>query len=188
MKSGNSVQINRPKLIKRKKHQSLYCLFNNLNDDKKRINIIPLPQLFNTKISKEKIFVNQKMKDKNIKRQKKPLLNLKKSSFNKYKSLSYKILPIRYSSIKLPKIKNVSESIELKDSKLDLIINKFDEYDDKFKRRPKFLFDAGGMKYMHYKLNKSHDIKLGNENVKSKFNYKKIYPKLFKRIKKIKEL
>ena len=41
---------------------------------------------------------------------------------------------------------------------------------------------------MHYKLNKSHDIKLGNENVKSKFNYKKIYPKLFKRIKKIKEL
>ena len=105
--------------------------------------------------------------------------------------MSYKILPIRYSSIKLPKIKNVSESIELKDSKLDLIINKFDEYDDKFKRRPKFLFDAGGMKYMHFKLNKSHDIKLGNENVKSKFckyNYKKIYPKLFKRIKKIKEL
>ena len=64
------------------------------------------------------------MKDKNIKKQKKPLLNLKNSSFKLYKSLSYKILPIRYSSIKLPKIKNVSESIELKDSKLDLIINK----------------------------------------------------------------
>ena len=126
------------------------------------------------------------MKEKNIKQNNVPL-SLKNSKLNKYKFLSCRILPSKYSNIKLPKIKNLNQSIELKDSKLDSIINKFDEYDDKFKKRAKFSFDAGGMKYVHYKLNKGLDIQPENDNSKSKYNFKKIYSKIFKRIKKIKE-
>ena len=43
------------------------------------------------------------------------------------------------------------------------------------------------MKYVHYKFNKGLDIQPENDNSKSKYNFKKIYSKIFKRIKKIKE-
>ena len=186
MISKKNVHINNLKLIKRKKPPSLYYLINDLNDVNKRINIIHLSQLIKTKNNKETINFSQRMKEKNIKQNNVPL-SLKHSKLNKYKFLSCRILPSKYSNIKLPKIKNLNQSIELKDSKLDSIINKFDEYDDKFKKRAKFSFDAGGMKYVHYKLNKGLDIQSENDNCKSKYNYKKIYSKIFKRIKKIKE-
>ena len=186
MISKKNVHINHLKLIKRKKPPSLYYLINDLNDVNKRINIIHLSQLIKTKNNKETINFSQRMKEKNIKQNNAPL-SLKNSKLNKYKFLSCRILPSKYSNIKLPKIKNLNQSIELKDSKLDSIINKFDEYDDKFKKRAKFSFDAGGMKYVHYKLNKGLDIQPENDNSKSKYNFKKIYSKIFKRIKKIKE-
>ena len=186
MISKKNVHINNLKLIKRKKPPSLYYLINDLNDVNKRINIIHLSQLIKTKNNKETINFSQRMKEKNIKQNNVPL-SLKNSKLNKYKFLSCRILPSKYSNIKLPKIKNLNQSIELKDSKLDSIINKFDEYDDKFKKRAKFSFDAGGMKYVHYKLNKGLDIQPENDNSKSKYNFKKIYSKIFKRIKKIKE-
>ena len=168
MISKKNVHINNLKLIKRKKPPSLYYLINDLNDVNKRINIIHLSQLIKTKNNKETINFSQRMKEKNIKQNNVPL-SLKNSKLNKYKFLSCRILPSKYSNIKLPKIKNLNQSIELKDSKLDSIINKFDEYDDKFKKRAKFSFDAGGMKYVHYKLNKGLDIQPENDNSKSKY-------------------
>ena len=165
------------KLLKSKKFPSLFSeLDNNIKIKKKKINIIPLTYLFKEKDEDDSIKVksfigiNNKRKNKN-------------NFFLKYKSLSQELLQIKYTKFKLPRIKQ-SKGIqtELKESMIESIINKFNQCDNKFKIKPKYSNDLNLNKYIKYNYN------FNKANIPTKYDYKTIYSKLFKRIKKIKSL
>ena len=167
------------KLLKTKKFPSLFSdLDNNIKSNKKKINIIPLTYLFKEKEENESIKVKSFIGISNNKKNKN-----KNNSFMKYKSLSQELLPIKYTKIKLPRIKQ-SKGIqtELKESMIESIINKFNQCDNKFKIKPKYSNDFNLNKYIKYNYN------FNKANIPPKYDYKKIYSKLFKRIKKIKSL
>ena len=193
MKSNKNLQVKRLKLLKTKTPSSLYSLINDFKEDKKKNNLIPLSKLLKTKLQKKEdnkeISFSKDINSKNINRPYNFPISLKNSSsLLKYKSLSYKIIPSKYPKIKLPKIKSFDEKSSEKESKIDLILNKFDEYDDKFKKQSKFSIDAGELEYMQYKLNKGLNKRFNYDHIGIRFNYKKIYSKLFKRIKKLKAI
>ena len=193
MKSNKSLQIKRLKLSKTKTPSSLYSLINDFNEDKKKNNLIPLSRLLKTKLKKKECIKDISFsKDINTKIINKPnnfpISLINSSSIMKYKSLSYKIFPSKYPKMILPKIRSFDEKSNEKESKIDLILNKFDEYDDKFKKPSKFSIDVGDSEFMRYKLNKGLNKRFNYGHVGIKFNYQKIYSKLFKRIKKIKSL
>ena len=193
MKLSKNPKIKQLKLIKLKTPPSLLSFLSNHNREKKQINLIPLSQLLKTKMKKEnnKIINFCEKQPKAIKHQIKLNLSNKNSTsaLNKYKSLSYKIIPFKQQNYKLPKIKSLEESSsEIKESKIDSIIHKFNEYDNKFKKQSKLSIDAGEIAYMRYKLNQNLSNNFKYEHISLKYNYKKIYSKLFKRIKKMKSL
>ena len=165
------------KLLKTKKFPSLFSdLDNNIKSNKKKINIIPLAYLFKEKDENDSIKVKSFIGINNNKKN-------KNNSFLKYKSLSQELLPIKYTKFKLPRIKQ-SKGIqtELKESMIESIINKFNQCDNKFKIKPKYSNDFNLNKYIKYNYN------FNKANIPPKYDYKKIYSKLFKRIKKIKSL
>ncbi len=106
----------------------------------------------------------------------------------KNKSLSYKILPIKLSKTKLPKIKRFDETRnEIKNSRLISIVNKYSEFEEQFKH-PKYSLDSGQHSYFQFKINNNfkNTFKYGHISIKN--NSKKFYSKLMKRIKEIKAL
>ena len=193
MKSNKSLQIKRLKLSKTKTPSSLYSLINDFNEDKKKNNLIPLSRLLKTKLKKKECNKDISFsKDINTKIINKPnnfpISLINSSSIMKYKSLSYKIFPSKYPKMILPKIRSFDEKSNEKESKIDLILNELYEYVDKFTKPSKFSIYVGDSEFMRYKLNKGLNKRFNYGHVGIKFNYQKIYSKLFKRIKKIKSL
>ena len=190
-KSSDDIQItNRIKLKKNQKLETivLNSSISNVNINYyKNKNIIPLSRLFKYKLNN--INHNNNIEESKYNSVGKlPIFpNLRKSanSLQNYNSISHnKILEIN-----LPKIKNNNKNNdynEIKDSIIISILNKFDEYDNKFREQEKIskLNIQRGDKFL--KLKKDYIDE--NDKYKycaSKHNYKKQYSKLFKRIKNI---
>ena len=194
MKTSIKTQKKPLKLIKIKNPPPLLSFMNNIGNDEKPVNLIPLSRIIKKALqreeSKETSFC-EKPRINIIKKKNKFPISIKNyaSNFNKYKSLSYKILPLKQPKLKLPRIKSYEDnSSEQKDSRFVSLINKFNEYDEKFKKKPKFSLDVGEMAYMNYKLKQKLNHNFNYEHIAVKYNYKKVYSKLFKRIKKIQSL
>ena len=196
MKSNKKLQIKHLRLSKTKTPSSLYLLindFNRKNHDKQKINLIPLSKILKIKNKNEENKEISFSKNINSNIINKPHIfpsSLKSNSLMKYKSLSNKIIPLKHPSIILPKIKSFEESSsEIKGSKIDLILKKFDECDDKFKKNSKYSLDVeDNIEYMQYKLNRGFNNQFNYRHIGLRYNYKKIFLKLYKRIKKIKAL
>ena len=183
--SLSSLQISKEfNSIKNKKIKpiALYSSNSNGNITSKHMNFIPLSLLFKNKINN----MNRNDNNNDSNEEKKQFNNVRKNHKNhtnlllNYNSLYCK----KKSLIKLPKIKKNIKNNEILDSKLYLLFNKFDQYDNKFKEQEKisdFIIQRGD-KYL--KLRKEYLDE--NEKYKycaSKHNYKNQYNKLFKRIK-----
>ena len=156
----------------------------------KNKNIIPLSRLFKYKLNN--IGQNNNMEESKFNSVEKipiyPHLRKNANSLNNYNSVSFN----KISSIKLPKIRknnndnNEKVNHDKKDSVIISILNKFDDYDNKFKEQEKIsnLIIQRGDRYL--KLKKDYIDE--NDKYKycaSKHNYKKQYSNLFKRIKNI---
>ena len=172
---------------------ALYSSNSNVNINHRKINFIHLSRLFKNKLD----ILNQNNSnlnmDKTIKFNSVGKISLKHNknmthyinSLNNYNSLSYKKMPF----LKLPKIKkkNENEKKEFKDSLVSSILNKFDQFDNKFKQQGKiseFIIQRGD-KYLKLKKDYTNDENEKYKYCASKQNYKKQYSKLFKRIKDI---
>ena len=115
--------------------------------------------------------------------------SLKYSSLMKHKSLSYKILPKQFSKIKLPEINRFYESRnEVKDSRFISTVNKFNEFENKFKQTIKHSIDSGQHSYLQFKINNNFNNSFKYVHISIRNNSKKFYSKLLKRIKEIKAL
>ena len=151
----------------------------------KNKNIIPLSRLFKNKLNN--ISQNNNMEESKFNSLGKipinPHLRKNANSLNNYNSKSLN----KISLIKLPKIKNYkNDNNEKKGSVIISILNKFDEYDNKFREQEKIskLLIQRGDNYL--KLKKDYiDENDKYKYCSSKHNYKKQYSKLFKRIKNI---
>ena len=183
------MKTERNKIINNNKKIKLIGLYssnsnpNFPNIDYKQINFIPLSRLFKNKLNNINKISNVEDSTKFSSVGKIIISNNHK---NINKSLNYNSFsPQKISLIKLPKIRNNKESNELKDSLLDYILNKFDEYDHKFKEQAKIskLNIKRGDKYLKIKNNYLNGEEEKYKNYYSKNNYKKQYSKLFKRIK-----
>ena len=155
----------------------------NLNYYKNK-NIIPLSRLFKYKLNN--INQNNNMEESKFNSEEKiviyPHLRKNANSLNNYNSISLN----KNSSIKLPKIKKINNDNNEKGYIIISILNKFDDYNNKFKEQEKIskLIIQRGDKYL--KLKKDYIDE--NDKYKycaSKHNYKKQYSNLFKRIKNI---
>lgn len=184
LKSFNNLNLNRNKKLK---PLSLFSSNSNANINFRQINIIPLSRLFKNKLNnisqnnynnniEENIKFNSMGKIPNNQYRRNYL-----NSLNNYNSLSrHKI-----SLVKLPKIKNSNENDDLKGSILGSLLNKFDDYDNKFKEQEKiseFIIHRGD-KYLKLKKDYNNYEDEKYKYCASKQNYKKQYSKLYKRIK-----
>ena len=171
-------------LLKTKKKPSLFSYLNKIRIDKKELNIIPLTNLFKGKNIKDVHKVKSFFGLSSNENKNEIILNkFKNKSLKNCKSLSQELLPIQNSKLKLPKIKRFKEiEADIKESKIESIMNKFHQYDNKFKTESKNSFDFSSQNYLKYNYDFS------NLNIPPTYDYKKIYSKLFKRIKEIKSL
>ena len=183
LKSFNNLNLKKsPKL----KQISLFNSISNANINYRQLNLIPLSRLFKNKLNnmshnnikniEEKIKFNSMGKENNFSDRRNYI-----NSLNNYNSLSHK----KISLVKLPKIKNNKE--ENKCSLIHSILNKLDDYNNKFKEQEKiseFIIKRGD-KYLKLKKNYNSDEDEKYKYCASKHNYKKEYSKLFKRIKNI---
>ena len=172
------------KLLKTKKKPSLFSYLNKIREDKKELNIISLANLFKGKNIKDfhkvKSFCGL-----NINENKNEIISnkFKNNSLKNCKSLSHELLPIKYTKLKLPKIKRSKEiETDVKKSKIESIMNKFHKYDYEFKTESKNSFDFNNLYYLKYNYDFS------NLNIQHTYDYKKIFSRLFKRIKGIKSI
>ena len=192
MKINKSTRAKPIKLIKTNSQSSLFSFMDNNKKENKRRNLIPLSFLFKTRINRDdnkelSSLENTKETNNNNNTNKFPI-SLKNTSFMKYKSLSYKILPIKYSKIKLPKIQRFGESRnEIKDSRFVSLVNKYSEFEEQFKH-PKLSIDSGQHSYFQFKINNNFNNSFKYGHISLKNNSKKFYSKLMKRIKEIKAL
>ncbi len=172
------------RILKTKKKPYLLSFIDKMKEDKKKVNLIPLTYLLNGNYTKDFHKVKS-FSGININENRNSIIpnTIKNTSLKKYKSISQELLPIKYTKLKLPRIKQ-SKGItsELKESKIESIMNKFHQYDYKFKTESKNSFDFNNQNYLRYNYNFS------NVNILPKYNYKKIYSKLFKKIKEFKSL
>lgn len=172
------------KLLRKKKKPSLFSHLNKILENKKELNIIPLTKLLKGKNIKDfhkvKSFCGL-----NVNENKNEIIRnkFKNSSLQNCKSLSQELLPFKYTKLKLPKIKNSQEiETDIKESKIESIMDKFYQYDYKFKTEFKNSFDFSNLYILKYNYN------FYNLNKQPTYDYKKIFCKLFKRIKEIKSL
>ena len=188
------IQLKTIKLIKLKKPSSFSSL--NLDKkDKKKINLIKLSSLFNSKIhndGNEEIIFNQNRNinfiSSNINNDINTPLGFKSSSLIKYNSLSQKLFPLKHHNIKLPKIKIYeSNKNNIRKSHIDSIISELDKCNNRFKNQSKSSLDFE-KNFNNFSLNEDFLRKFKYNRNALNHNYKKIYPKLLKRIKEIKSL
>ena len=183
LKSFNNLNLKKNQKLKQ---ISLFNSISNANINYRQLNLIPLSRLFKNKLDnmshnnikniEEKIKFNSMEKDHNFSDRRNYI-----NSLNNYNSLSRK----KISLVKLPKIKNNKE--EIKCSLIHSILNKLDDYDNKFKEQEKiseFIIKRGD-KYLKLKKEYNSDEDEKYKYCASKHNYKKEYSKLFKRIKNI---
>lgn len=170
------------------KLKPLYLLSSNSNSNinYKHINLIPLSRLFKNKLNYispsnnlEEITKFNSVGKVIISQDKRNYGN----PFKNYNSFSQK----KISLIKLPKLKNINENKEIKDSLIEPILNKFDEYDNKFKEQAKISESIikRGDRYLKLKKNYINEEEKRYKKFSDKYNYKKQYSKLFKKIKSI---
>ena len=183
LKSFNNLNLKKNQKLKQ---ISLFNSISNANINYRQLNLIPLSRLFKNKLDnlshnnikniEEKIKFNSMEKEHNFSDRRNYI-----NSLNNYNSLSHK----KISLVKLPKIKNNKD--ENKCSLIHSILNKLDEYDNKFKEQEKiseFIIKRGD-KYLKLKKDYNSDEDEKYKYCASKHNYKKEYSKLFKRIKNI---
>ena len=169
---------------------SLYSSISNLNINQRQVNLIPLSLLFKNKLNNAKQNKNKIDTSKKYNSLGKISLHKGKRNYANLKSNYKSFCTQKFQSIKLPKIRNGNSNSnrnnEIKDSLVDIIFNKLEQYDNKFREQEKisaYMIKRGDV---YLKLKKDHikDDDIYKYNA-SKFNYKKQYSKLFTRIKNI---
>ena len=174
----------------------LYSSQSNTNIKSKKLQLVPLSLLFRNKLNNIESNNNTNElskidKDKRLKSFEK--INLTHNQKNKIKSLythnalSHKRILIPNSNFKLPKIKCYNGNSDLQSRLITSILNKFEQYDKKFKQQGKLSSTIIKRAEMDLKLTKDF---ISDEFYKinyfsSKNGYKRQYSKLYKRIKKI---
>ena len=181
-------EIKAIKINKNPKSLSLYSSISNANiNNYQNKKSIPVSRLFKYKLNS--ITKQNNIKDKKCK-------SIGKNNIDKNHKNNYINSQIRFNTIsnnkisllKLPKIKNRNrENNIFKDSLITSLLSKFDDYDNKFREQEKiseFIIKRGD-KYLKLKKDYINDKDEKYKYYASKYNYKKTYSKLFKRIKNI---
>ena len=181
-------EIKAIKINKKPKSYSLYSSISNANiNNYQNKKSIPISRLFKYKLNS--ITKHNNIKDKKCKSIGKNILD--KNQKNNYINSQIRFNTIsnnKISLLKLPKIKNRNrENNIFKDSLITSLLSKFDDYDNKFREQEKiseFIIKRGD-KYLKLKKDYINDKDEKYKYYASKYNYKKTYTKLFKRIKNI---
>ena len=187
LKKSKELNENMKKCIK---PISLYSSISNLYINERQVNLIPLSLLFKTKLNNANQNKNKIDTSKKYNSLGKIPLNKSQRNYANLISNYKSFCTQKFSSIKLPRIKNGNNNSnrnnELRDSLVDIIFNKFEQYDNKFREQEKisvYMIKRGDV---YLKLKKDH---IKDDDIykysASKFNYKKQYSKLFTRIKNI---
>lgn len=174
----------------------LYSSQSNTNIKSKKLQLVPLSLLFRNKLNNiiNNYNTNEKSnidKDKRLKSVEKTNLthnvkNITNSLFT-HNALSHKRIHIPNSNFKLPKIKSYNGNSDLQSHLIASILDKFEQYDNKFKQQGKL--SSFNIKRAEIDLKLTKDF-FGDEGHKinylsSKNGYKRQYSKLYRRIKKI---
>ena len=174
----------------------LYSSQSNTNIKSKKLQLVPLSLLFRNKLNNITNNYNTNEisnidKEKRIKSVEKTSLthNVKNitNSFFTQNALSHKRFKIPKSNLKLPKIQCYNGNSDLQSRLIASILNKFEQYDNKFKQQGKL--SSSNIKRAEMDLKLTKDF-ISDEFYKinyfsSKNGYKRQYSKLYKRIKKI---
>ena len=191
-----NFNISKEKQRKKKNPIELYSSQSNTNIKSKKLQLVPLSLLFRNKLNNIQIDNNTNEisnidKDKRLKSVEKTNLihnqrNITNSLYT-HNALSHKRILIPNSNLKLPKIKCYNGNSDLQSRLITSILNKFEQYDNKFKQQGKLSSTIIKRAEMDLKLTKDF---FGDEIHKinylsSKNGYKRQYSKLYRRIKKI---
>lgn len=174
----------------------LYSSQSNTNIKSNKLQLVPLSLLFTNKLNNNQIdnntneIINFDM-NKRLKSVNKANLTLNEkkitNSLFTHNALSHKRIQIPNSNLKLPKIKCYNGNNDLQSRLINSILNKFEQYDNKFKQQGKLSSSIIKRAEMDLKLTKEFFSEEGNKinYLSSKNGYKRKYSKIYRRIKKI---